>query len=291
MGEEPHRSAPYVLDGRDEDLERLLDISKLLEPATRDALSTVAIQAGWHVVECGCGPLGALPLLSALVGPTGKAVGLDFVRSTVERGRATTAALGLTNVEVHTADINHLPNSPADVGGPYDMAFTRCFLMHQSNPGNTLQCIGKTLRAGGWLVAMEPLPSPAPFSYPANEDLRLAWELLHQTAQWAGAAPTASYDLPTLAEYAGFHIKRFGGSFQPTDPATGFSLHAATIAAARERIVDAEVANAGEVDQLIERLTNAGADPRYQWVTSPLSIVLTVQMPQDAPIIEPHSPR
>jgi SAM-dependent methyltransferase len=265
--------ARYVLDGSDEDLKRLLRISALLDATTRTALATVDVRPGWHVLECGCGPLGAMPILSELVGPSGRVVGVDFAAATVERARSAVSELGLTNVEVQIADIN---DPAADVGGPYDLAFTRCFLMHQRDPLHTLTRIREAVRPGGWLVAMEPLPSPAPFSAPPNDDVRVAWDLLHRAMHHAGASPTAVCDVPAAAPRAGFEVVELGGCFQPTDPTTGYALHAASTAAARERIIASGAATAEETDAIIDRLQKAatGADG---WVTSPLSLTVTLR--------------
>jgi SAM-dependent methyltransferase len=272
MTTDPDPVARYVLDGSDEDLRRLLRISALLSPTTRTALATVDIGPGWRVVECGCGPLGALPILSELVGPSGTVVGLDFTESTVERAREVVTELGLRNVEVRVADNN---DSAAMIGGPYDLAFTRCFLMHQRDPLHTLTRIGDALRPGGWLVAMEPLPSPPPFSVPPLDDLRVAWDLLYRAVVRGGASPSAIYDLPATADQAGFDVVELGGCFQPTDPATGFALHAATTAAVRERVIASGVATADLVDAVIGRLQAAAAQGGVGWVTSPLSLTAT----------------
>lgn len=141
----------------------------------------------------------------------------------------------------------------------------------------TLTRIRDTLRPGGWLVAMEPLPSPPPFSYPPNDDLRTAWALLHRAIERAGASPTAIYDLPAAAEKAGFDVVQLGGSFQPTDPATGFALHAATTAAVRERMITTGVAAADEIDVIIDRLNTAATRSGDGWVTSPLSLTMTAR--------------
>lgn len=271
MTAEPAR---YVLDGSDEDLRRLLGISAVLEPTTRTALATVDIRPGWRAVECGCGPLGAMPLLAELVGPSGSVVGVDFTAATVERARAVVTELGLRNVDVRVADIN---DPAADLGGPYDLAFTRCFLMHQRDPRQTLTRIRHALRPGGWLVAMEPVPTPAPFGFPPDDTLRVAWDLLYQAIERGGASPTAVEDLPASADRAGFDVVQLGGCFQPIDPATGYGLHAATIAAVRERIVAGGVATAGEIDAIIDRLRTAGTRGDVQWVTSPLSLIVTLR--------------
>jgi SAM-dependent methyltransferase len=266
----------YVLDGSDDDLRRLLGISALLTSNTRAALSTVDVRPGWQALECGCGPVGAMPILSELVGPSGHVVGVDFAPDTVARARSVVAELGLRNVEVRVADINADADAAA-VGGPYDLAFTRCFLMHQQDPVHTLTRIAAVLRPGGWLVAMEPLPAPAPFSYPPDDTLRVAWDLLHRAIARSGAAPNAVSELPASARAAGFEVVEMGGSFQPTDPRTGYGLHAATSLAVRDRIISTGSASAAEIDEVIERLQAAGDAASTGWVTSPLSLTLTLR--------------
>jgi SAM-dependent methyltransferase len=272
----PDPVARYVLDGRDADLRRLLGVSALLDRTTRSALATVDVRSGWRVLECGCGPVGAMPVLAGLVGPTGTVVGVDVAAPTVERARSVITELGLDNVEVRLADIN---DAAAPVGGPYDLAFSRCFLMHQPDPLRTLTRVHEVLRPGGWFVAMEPLPAPAPFSHPANDELRDAWELLRRAIDLGGASPTAVQELPSTAERAGFEVVQLGGSFQPTDPATGFGLHAATTTAVREQVVSSGAAPVEEVDRLIEALTRAQTSGTYAWVTSPVSLTVTMRKP------------
>ena len=90
------------------------------------------------------GPLGALPVLAEMVGPDGCVLGVDFSESAVQKARSVASALRLTNVEVVAGDINEL--DPAALGGPFDLAYTRLFLMHQANPVQTLRQIAKLLR-------------------------------------------------------------------------------------------------------------------------------------------------
>jgi SAM-dependent methyltransferase len=54
----------------------------------------------------------------------------------------------------------------AAVGGPFDLAYTRLFLMHQPDPVRTLSQIAGLLRPGGRVVAQEALRSPPPRSHP-----------------------------------------------------------------------------------------------------------------------------
>jgi SAM-dependent methyltransferase len=88
------------------------------------------------------------------------------------------------------------------VGSP-DLASTRLFLMHQTNPVQTLRQVAELLRPGGWLVAQEPLRTPPPRSHPDLEALAGYWELLHRLLERAGVPAGAVEDLPRSAREAG----------------------------------------------------------------------------------------
>jgi SAM-dependent methyltransferase len=101
IGQRIHR---YLLDGSDEDLKRLLAISELMSSSTRTALRRSGIQAGWAVIDCGCGPLGGLLDLAEMTGPAGRVVGVDASQAAARRARSAVATLGLGNVEIVAGD-------------------------------------------------------------------------------------------------------------------------------------------------------------------------------------------
>ena len=121
----------YVLDGSDDDLRRLLSLSESFAEHVRRALRRVGVGPGWTVIDCGCGPIGGLAILAEMVGPAGRVVGVDFSEPTIGYVRSVMAALGLENVELVAGDIHEL--DAATLGGPFDLAFTRAFLMHQAD--------------------------------------------------------------------------------------------------------------------------------------------------------------
>jgi len=130
----------------------------------------------------------------------------------------------------------------AIVGAPVDLAFTRCFLMHQVDLTETITRISEVVRPGGWIVAHEPMRSPAPRSHPELGALTTYWELMHKTMEAAGGPPRAVDDLPAAALAAGLEMVRLSGFFLPLEPARGFELHAATAVAAKDRAVNGEIA-------------------------------------------------
>jgi SAM-dependent methyltransferase len=265
----------YVLDGGDEDLRRLLSIAEVAAEAARRAFRRVGIGAGWTAIDCGCGPIGALAVLAEMVGPAGRVVGVDFSEPTIQRARSVVAALGLQNVELAVGDIHNL--DAATLGGPFDLAFTRCFLMHQADPARTLGQIADLLRPGGWIVVQEPLPSPPPRSHPHLTALATSWDLLHEVMDMAGAPRGNVEGLERAARAAGLEVAEANGNFRTLDPELGFELHAATLAAVRERAAQSGIA-AGKVDDLLLTL-QAAKSGQYQWVSSPFFLDLALRKP------------
>jgi SAM-dependent methyltransferase len=265
----------YVLDGSDEDLRRLLSLSESFAEHARRAFRRVGVGPGWTVIDCGCGPIGVLALLAEMTGPAGRVVGVDFSEPTIQRARSVGAALGLENVELFAGDIHDL--GAAALGGPFDLAFTRAFLMHRADPARTLRRIADLVRPGGWIVVHEPLASPPPRSNPQLDALADYWALVHEVMESAGVPRGAIEGLPRSAREAGLDVAEADGFFCTQDPELGFEIHAGTLAAARERAVKAGIA-AETVDDLVARLQAAKTDG-YEWVTSPFLLDLVLRKP------------
>ena len=175
----------YILDGSDEDLRRLLGVAESTREMARSAFRRVGMQEGWQVIDCGCGPIGGLAVMAEMAGPAGGVVGVDFSEPAIRRARSVVAALQLGNVELFAGDIHEL--DAAAVGGPFDLAYRRFFLMHQPDPVRTLSQIARLLRPGGWVVAQEALCSPPPRSHPHLDALGTYWEVAYQVWNAPGA--------------------------------------------------------------------------------------------------------
>ncbi len=57
----------YILDGSDEDLRRLLGVAESAREMARSAFRRAGMQEGWHVIDCGCGPIGGLAVMAEMV--------------------------------------------------------------------------------------------------------------------------------------------------------------------------------------------------------------------------------
>jgi SAM-dependent methyltransferase len=201
------------------------------------------------------------------------------------------AALELGNVELFAGDIHEL--DAAAVGGPFDLAYSRLFLMHQPDPVRALSQIARLLRPGGWVVAQEALRDPPPRSHPRLDALGAYWELTYRVLEEAGGVPHGSVDgLAGAARAAGFDVVAVEGSFGIIDPELGFDLHAATLLAARERALASGIATGQQVDDLVREL-RAAKSGDYEWVSLPFFLDLALRKPlpagkdQTANLLEP----
>jgi SAM-dependent methyltransferase len=276
MAEEvTERVSRYILDGSDPDLGRLLSGAELGAENARTAFRRVGVQPGWNVIDCGCGPIGGLAVLAEMVGPAGRVVGVDVSPAAVQRARAVVTALELGIVEVVAGDLHDL--DAAALGGPFDLAFSRAFMMHQADPVRTLRRIADLLRPGGWLVVHEALESPPPRSHPHLEAVADHWDLVHEVLHRNGVPAGAVEDLPRSARQAGLEVTAVRGLFLVEDPEPMFEIYAATVEAVRERGIQLGIA-AERIDGLVQDL-RAAKDGGYEWVTSSYYLDLALRKP------------
>jgi SAM-dependent methyltransferase len=111
------------------------------------ALALFPPQPGWRVLDLGCGFGDTTQQIAALVGPEGEAFGVDAAPKFIEASRAEAAEAGVTNARFETVDVE-----TGDLGGPYDMAFSRMGMMFFANPVQALRNVRGALEPGARLV-------------------------------------------------------------------------------------------------------------------------------------------
>jgi SAM-dependent methyltransferase len=103
------------------------------------------LHEGETVLDLGSGA-GADVLISArLVGPAGKAIGLDMTDDMLELGRRNAREAGLGNVEFHKGYIEDIPLPDASV----DVVISNCVLNLSGDKSKVLQEAARVLRSGG----------------------------------------------------------------------------------------------------------------------------------------------
>ena len=120
-------------------------VTTALAPHGERAMAKLALKPGASVVDIGCGFGDTTQVLGGLVGPSGRAVGVDAASRFIDIGRK--EAAGRENVSFVVADVEReVP------GGPYDAAFSRMGTMFFNQPVFALRNIRKALAPGGTLA-------------------------------------------------------------------------------------------------------------------------------------------
>lgn len=103
--------------------------------------------AGQRVLDLGCGFGDTTQQIARLVGEQGEVVGVDAAANFIDTARGEAAQAAVRNVSFAVADVQ-----AAELGGPYDMAFSRFGTMFFANPVAALRNVRRALKPGGRLV-------------------------------------------------------------------------------------------------------------------------------------------
>ncbi len=141
----------YLLGYRQAEQERLQRQARELAQESREFFGRIGLGAGRHVVELGCGPQGCLGILSELVGPTGRVVGVERSDESVGLARTLVADRALGNVEVLHGDARAtgLPRAA------FDCVTARLVLVNVPQPDEIVGEAVALVRPGGMVAFHE----------------------------------------------------------------------------------------------------------------------------------------
>lgn len=100
-----------------------------------------------RVLDIGCGFGDTTQHIARLIGPGGEAVGVDVSPRFIQTAAAEASAAGVKNARFQALDVE-----VADLGGPYDLAFSRFGTMFFAGPVAALRNVRSALVPGGRLV-------------------------------------------------------------------------------------------------------------------------------------------
>lgn len=271
-GSEPFRSFSQVDQARDP-----LALANVLRHASGRAwfralqqhmFALLQVQPGNAVLDIGCGIGQDVLALARLVGPAGRAVGVDSSVMMIEQARAAAAVESPElPVEFLVADALALPFA--------DATFDRCHcervLQHVADQQRALVEMRRALRPGGRIVLMDADWETVIIDSPDRDMTRA---IVRHHADHGVANPWAGRQLRRLAASAGF----VDIVAEPmTSAITDFEDATALTRPLAESAVTAGVITQQQADHWLDQLAEAGREGVF-WLTG-ISFVVSARRP------------
>lgn len=188
----------YLLGAEESERLRLLQQAEIHRPEAEGLLARMTVPTGGWALDLGCGPLGVLDLLSAAVGSSGRAIGIDNEPQMIAHARRTIAERALTNVELGLGEASHT----GLVESSCDLAHERLLLVNHPAPQDVVAEMARIVRPGGW-IALQEVDCELWRCEPRHD----AWDELHlvflTSFAAAGRDPSVGRRLPALLRTAG----------------------------------------------------------------------------------------
>ncbi|MEA2567390.1 MAG: hypothetical protein QOD49_2567 [Actinomycetota bacterium] len=254
----PPADPVYTLGSNPAERDRLRRQSADLLPHAVALLDHVDLQPGGSAIDLGCGPSGALELLSERVGPSGRVMGLDFNSIHVAIAREFAQDRGLANVEIVEGDARRTGLPPSF----FDLVHARLLLVTIPDPSEVVAEMVRLVRPGGWVTGEE-----ADFITLMCHPPHPAWDRLSEVllAVWQqdGADPYLGRRLPDLFRGAG--LVDVGVEARADVYPVGHSrrtIHADLVQSIRPKILDRGLLDEAELNELDRATREHLSDPR-----------------------------
>lgn len=166
-------------------------LTQVFDPLTERFLEAAGIEPGMRVLDLGSGTGDVVLLVSRLVGPLGRVVGIEIDPAAVAEARRRAEVADADNVEVLEGDVGDLHGVSSD----FDAVVGRQILMHLADPAAVLRRAAALVRRGGVVAVQE-----ADLGYDWAVPMTPLWSQLRgwflEALDRAGVEPRMAFRLP-----------------------------------------------------------------------------------------------
>ena len=256
--DQPQVSLPYPVLSDESEIERQLRVAERYADQARDLCQRAGLQPGDRVVEIGCGPVGALLVLSQVVGPSGSVVGLDANAGALERARTILDRHGVGNVSLVQANLDTLDQRTLLGAGPFDVVFCRRFLIWQPRPVEAVRKMLPLLRPGARLIVTDPVDAPDyPVADPPVPALERGSRLLFGVIRSRGGSPDVARHYRRICGELGLEILHHRAIIDCQHAESDFGLLQQALRVSGPTLQVHGLTTEDELNQLVEALQRA----------------------------------
>ncbi len=250
-------TSTYAIRGGEEGARRLDLLARTMGPTTESFLGGAGIVAGMTCLDVGCGGGHVSRHLAALVGPTGRVVGIDLDPVKLATAQAEAGRAGLENIEFRVGDATGWSEP-----GRFDIVYGRFIVSHLADRSELIARLRDALRPSGTLM-LEDIDFSGCFCHPANAAYSRYCELYVQVIARRGGDANVGAKLYELCLDAGL-TDLLVGMVQPTHCGTspGKDLSLSTMINIADAVLAEGLASEDEVRDTIAALTAFTEDPR-----------------------------
>lgn len=244
----------YTIAGGLADAQRLARQAHVMAEATEGFLSRLGLRSGWACLDVGCGGGQVTLAMARIVGPGGRAVGLDVDAEALELAREAAKRAGVG------ADFVQGDAERPIASEEFDLAYARLLLSHLVDPAAAVRAMLAEVRPGG-TVAVEDIFTGTLRSDPPAPALDRLQEVYSATVRFHGGDPTIGPRLRALLSAGGLEAVQEETVTNPMETVEDKLFLAQLVRNMRSSILEARAATKEQIDELEESVEHAARDP------------------------------
>jgi len=228
--------------------------SRILETSTKQLLRRAGLGIGAYCLDVGCGEGDVSQLMSCMVGPGGRVLGIDHDAAQVQTAQELAQWRPKENLQFEQAALQTLP---ADQ--PFDFVYARFLLSQSSDPRQEITRMLSITQPHG-AVVVEDMEFAGGFCHPASRAYQHYLDLYQQLYKKRHGDANLGPRLPTLLRQAGCQNVRMK-FIQPAGCRGDVkSIPATTLESIRPALLVEGLSTNEELDLLVAQLQREASD-------------------------------